>query len=288
MSTKKVTPPNSNPKEMHCGIVMPISNHADYPKGHWHEVLNIIKEVLDEIDDYQFKTDLVSESDGVVTPIHNSIVNNLYDADIVICDISSSNPNVFFELGMRLTFDKPVIIIKDDISKSPFDTTIIPYIEYSAALRYVNIQELKSNLTKSLLATLHKKDEDPNYSPFLIHFRDIKYKPSEEMSEKEIEMPSYAKIIMDRLDTIELRQKTKINPVREGSAVREREYEKLRLRQFLNHLIEKYKDSILSGDYKYENLETAAFVFVGENPNHLTKNDVYNEINYAFNKGTKS
>jgi len=42
---------------------------------------------------------------------------------MIVCDISGRNPNVMFELGLRLAFDKPAIIIKDEITPYSFDTS---------------------------------------------------------------------------------------------------------------------------------------------------------------------
>jgi len=47
--------------------------------------------------------------------IHGEIIKNIESADFVLCDISLLNPNVFFELGIRTSLNKPVCIIKDDL-----------------------------------------------------------------------------------------------------------------------------------------------------------------------------
>ncbi|VVD91649.1 hypothetical protein PHO31112_01652 [Pandoraea horticolens] len=90
---------------------MPISNTDPYPNGHWADVKAIITQAVQQIADYEpFTVDLVSSSDsgGV---IQKQILHQLYSSDIVICDVSSKNPNVMLELGIRLAFDKPVVLI---------------------------------------------------------------------------------------------------------------------------------------------------------------------------------
>ena len=57
--------------------------------------------------------------------IHKTIVQNLYLNPIVVCDVSGKNANVMFELGLRLAFDKPTIIIKDDKTDYSFDTSVV-------------------------------------------------------------------------------------------------------------------------------------------------------------------
>ena len=38
--------------------------------------------------------------------IHAQIVKNLQFADVVLCDVSTHNPNVFFELGIRTALNR--------------------------------------------------------------------------------------------------------------------------------------------------------------------------------------
>src|SRR5262245_30404025 len=48
--------------------------------------------------------------------IHATIVKNIEQSDLVLCDMSSLNPNVFFELGIRTAVDKPACMVVDDIT----------------------------------------------------------------------------------------------------------------------------------------------------------------------------
>lgn len=74
-------------KEIKCGIIMPIAAMPGYTAEHWLEVKNIIKEATDSIEGYDISTEIVSNSDGEIDVIHKRIIQNLYNADIVICDI---------------------------------------------------------------------------------------------------------------------------------------------------------------------------------------------------------
>lgn len=195
-------------EDFFCGIVMPISNHTDYPHGHWTEVLKIIEETMAEVvfnPPLNLEVKIVSESREVL-PIQSSIVNNLYDADLVICDVSSANPNVFFELGMRLTFDKPVIIIKDEKTNIAFDISPIKYIQYDSSLRYQNVNTFKSELKEAIMGTILKTKEDPNYSPFLKHFSEIEFKPNEAMAPSELSVPPYIEVLFEKMNNIEQKQ----------------------------------------------------------------------------------
>lgn len=86
--------------------------------------------------------------------IHARIIEQLERASLVLCDMTSLNPNVFFELGIRTALDKPISLVKDDLTQSvPFDTGIINYHEYASDLRpwiiKSQIRDLAAHLSKS-------------------------------------------------------------------------------------------------------------------------------------------
>ena len=149
-----------------CGIVMPISAIDGCSSDHWAEVLKIIEEACNAA---SFHPMLVSDADesGI---IQKRIVSNIYNSDLVVVDVSAKNPNVMFELGMRLAFDKPAIIIKDDKTSYSFDTGVIEHLSYPRDLHYYSILDFKSKLATKLTATLKASKTDTNYTTFLKHF----------------------------------------------------------------------------------------------------------------------
>jgi hypothetical protein len=160
-------------KKVQVGLVMPIAQIENCGPEHWLEVKSIIIEALSNHEKYHFETKLVSESDSIGL-IHKRIVQGLYNSHIVICDVSCKNPNVMFELGMRLAFDKPTIIIKDDKTNYTFDAGGIEHVEYPRDLRFSRIVEFKSILLKKTIATYEDSLNDPNHSPFLKSFGEFK------------------------------------------------------------------------------------------------------------------
>lgn len=153
-----------------CGIIMPIADMAGYEKGHWIRVKDVLNEAIEKA---SYKPRLVSESENSAV-IHANIVQNLYDDSIVVCDVSGKNANVMFELGLRLAFDKPTIIVKDDQTDYSFDTSPIKHIPYRADLRFDDVREFQKAVSKAVAATVEKKKSDPDYSPFLKHFHRVK------------------------------------------------------------------------------------------------------------------
>ncbi len=153
-----------------CGIIRPIAALDDYSAEHWSDVHTII---ADAIDQAGFETRLVSDADAMGV-IQGRIVKNLYDDDLVVCDVSGKNPNVMFELGMRLAFDKPTIVIKDDLTSYSFDTSPIEHLGYPRDLRFNQIIEFKERLARKATATFNAPTDDPHYKSFLQHFGPIK------------------------------------------------------------------------------------------------------------------
>lgn len=167
-----------------CGIVMPISGIDGIPKEHWADVLQILK---DAIYSAGFEVNLVSDADEV-SIIQKTIVQNLYSNDIIVCDVSCKNPNVMFELGMRLAFDKPTIIIKDDKTDFTFDTSVIEHLTYPRDLRFNTITLFKELLAKKVKATFQKASDDGTYTTFLKNFGEFKVA---QIKEKEISSEQY-------------------------------------------------------------------------------------------------
>jgi len=179
-------------KDLTCGVVMPISTIDGCSESHWKEVKDIIFDASKMVG---FVPNLVSDADDVGS-IHKRIIQNLYDSDIVVCDVSGKNPNVMFELGIRLAFDKPTILIKDDKTSYSFDTSTIEHLEYPRDLRYNTIKGFKKNLSDKIKAT-YEASKGEGYTTFLKHFG--KFKVSK-LDEEEVSANAF---IMKKLEGME-------------------------------------------------------------------------------------
>ncbi|MGP0834045.1 hypothetical protein [Serratia sp. CY85251] len=162
-----------------CGIIMPIADTPTYPKGHWTDVYNILSEAAISAG---FEPNMVS-FDEDVSVIQKRIVQNIYNNPIVVCDISSRNANVMFELGMRLAFDKPTVIVKDEKTPYSFDISSIEHLDYPSDLRYQAINEFKAKLAGKISETHKRATTDPEYTTFLKHFGTFKVA---KLDEKEV------------------------------------------------------------------------------------------------------
>ncbi len=151
---------NTNRIEITVGIVRPISPVGTYTFEHWNNIQKVIEGALSSDEQYDFKVSLVSDGDKAEV-IQNTIIRNLYHSDVVVCDLSSQNPNVFFELGVRMTFRKPCILIVDSNTKAPFDVSSIKYLKYPKTLhKYELERELEIPLRKMVIASYEQYKSD--------------------------------------------------------------------------------------------------------------------------------
>ena len=156
-----------------CGLVMPISAMHGYTAEHWADVRRFVSDSVRSITDPQFQVQLVSDAEDVGV-LQKRIVQNLYGAAMIVCDVSGLNPNVMFELGLRLAFDKPTVMIKDDATAYPFDTGVIEHIPYARDLRVNRMVEFGKTLADKIVATYKAAAADANHSTFLKSFGTFK------------------------------------------------------------------------------------------------------------------
>jgi len=63
-----------------------------------------------------------AEEEGNQQNILKDVIQPIYDADLILADLTGLNPNVLYELGIAHTLNKKTIIItKDDVAQLPFD-----------------------------------------------------------------------------------------------------------------------------------------------------------------------
>lgn len=133
-----------------CFAIMPISDCEGYEKGHFEHVYNdIIKPASTQAGFSPIRADEVKETNL----IHLDILKKLIDAPIAVCDLSTRNPNVLFELGIRQAFDKPVVLIQEKGTPKIFDISPLRYLEYSKDMKYHEVLESQKNLKEAIEAT---------------------------------------------------------------------------------------------------------------------------------------
>lgn len=130
-----------------CGIVMPIAAMGEsYPAEHWRRVRKIIERAIQKAG---LRSVLVWEN-AEVDVIQSAILQNLYENDVVVCDVSGLNPNVMLEAGLRLSTKRPTIIITDRVQRPPFDISNIGYVDYQKDLEYNAIEDFIEKLASKI------------------------------------------------------------------------------------------------------------------------------------------
>jgi nucleoside 2-deoxyribosyltransferase len=100
-------------------VIMPFSEKGkqERPKGFFDEVLKSV--ITPAANAAGFAVETARQEDSDV--IHHTIINRLLHDDLVIADLTDHNPNVLFELGIRLAKEKAVVLIKSKDTGPIFD-----------------------------------------------------------------------------------------------------------------------------------------------------------------------
>ena len=142
-----------------CFVIMPIGDADGYDKGHFTHVYNdIIKPAVEQTEFTPRRADEVKETNF----IHLDILTKLIEAPIAICDLSSRNPNVLFELGIRQAFDKPVVLIQEKGNPKIFDIGPLRYLEYLKDMKYHDVLKTQQELKTAIEATKAAEGEHGN------------------------------------------------------------------------------------------------------------------------------
>ncbi|MGB5791782.1 hypothetical protein [Poseidonibacter sp.] len=145
-----------NKEEIECFVIMPISNQHDYDDGHFTLVYeDIIKPAIEANNMKAIRADETKNTNL----IQLDILKRIIETPIAICDMSSKNPNVFYELGMRQAFDMPTVLIKDESTNAPFDISGLRYITYNKDMKHRDVKNAVEELTNCIQETYSKKDD---------------------------------------------------------------------------------------------------------------------------------
>ena len=100
--------------------------------------------------------------------IQSTIVNDLMEADLVVADLTEHNPNVMFELGVRMAEDKPVVLIKAQGTGPLFDIdNMLRVFEYSPNLWQTTIEKDLPLLREFIKGAWENRASDKTYIKIL-------------------------------------------------------------------------------------------------------------------------
>jgi hypothetical protein len=142
-----------------CFIIMPItvsdSMRSSYRDGEEHFIHVMDCLFIPAIEKAGFKP-IPPKAQGSDL-IHAEIIKNLESSDIVLCDMSCLNPNVFFEFGIRTSLNKPVCVVKDELTeKVPFDTGILNHQAYDSSIDPWKLPAEIEKLTAHIISSVER------------------------------------------------------------------------------------------------------------------------------------
>lgn len=178
-----------------CFIITPIGDEKDSIRRHIEGIIDaVIMPVMENDYDIQVAHRLFE-----MGSINKQIMELIYKSDLVIANLTGTNPNVMYELAFRHTLGLPVITIAEKGTKLPFDVSTERTIFYTNDLHGV------IDIQKELKRYLSQIDFDSGRTSGPIHdyldsvelknliFRNNKNKDTAEILE----------LIVKRLETIE-------------------------------------------------------------------------------------
>lgn len=166
--------PQENNKEKTCFVIMPIADHPDYEIGHFERVYKyLIQPACIQAGYKPIRADDTKASNMIML----DVLKNIVDCDMAICDLSSRNANVFYELGLRQAFDKKTILIRDGKHDVPFDLLGFRYVNYSPSLRVDTVNKEINDIATMLDKTDNADITDANSIVSILKMRPAEIDP---------------------------------------------------------------------------------------------------------------
>ena len=148
--------PSNAEQRPECFVIMPISDTEGYAPGHFRRVFeDIFSPACAQAGYRAVRADDVRATNM----IHLDVLQRLLNAPLAICDLSSRNPNVLFELGLRQAFDRPVVLVQETSTPAVFDIAPLRYTEYRRARIYHEVLEDQVAIGRAIRETVAALDQ---------------------------------------------------------------------------------------------------------------------------------
>jgi hypothetical protein len=156
---------SSNAGKLVAFVAMPFSERTStFPPGYFDEVLKHL--ITPAAVKANFNARTANKAGSEV--IQSTIVNDLDSADLVIVDLTEHNPNVLFELGMRIAFDKPVCLIRAKGTTPIFDIDhMLRVYDYNPAMWPSTLDVDIPALSTHIAETWKNRETDRSYLKIL-------------------------------------------------------------------------------------------------------------------------
>lgn len=148
-----------------CFVIMPfVERSDDHPTGFFDEVFNSIFKPAATAAGFVVKTAKRQGSDV----IQSTIVTDLLRADLVLADLTEHNPNVLFELGMRMARDLPVALVRAKGTGPIFDVdNMLRVQDYSPNLWTSTVEKDVPVITEHIIATWENRETAQTFMKIL-------------------------------------------------------------------------------------------------------------------------
>ncbi len=128
-----------------CFVVMPFGEKKDLDGQDidFDDIYRFFfKKAVEDIGIECVRCDEIEEAGS----IHDKMFEHIYYADVVVVDITTSNPNVYYELGVRHALAKGVtVLIRRKGTTIPFNIQGLQVVEYDQA-RFGSIERAKARI----------------------------------------------------------------------------------------------------------------------------------------------
>lgn len=182
--------------EMQCFVIMPIGDHPTHEKGHFSKIYRDL--IKPAIENAGFKAYRADEGGGSQN-IQIDVIKQIIEAPMALCDLSTRNPNVLFELGIRQAFDLPVALIQEVGTERIFDINTFNTEEYRSGRIYDEVMEDRQ-IISNLIKTTFKKHNDGDGVNSIIRL--IPSLEKAKLSDKEINSNGMINIMFNQMNKI--------------------------------------------------------------------------------------
>jgi len=120
----------------YCFVIMPYGEKND-AQGAVTDFDVVYEEIIEEVVANRLEIRCL-RSDKVQAPgwVHRDMLQHIVQADVTVVDISTLNPNVFYELGVRHALRKGVtVLIRKKGTQIPFNIRGLRIIEYDLDIK---------------------------------------------------------------------------------------------------------------------------------------------------------
>lgn len=148
-----------------CFVAMPFSEKTDhYATGFFDEVFASLFKPAIEAAGFVPRTAKRQGSDV----IHATIVNELLNADLVLADLTEHNPNVLFELGLRMAKELPIALVRAKGTNPIFDVDNMLRVEsYNPNLWPSTVEKDVPRLTAHVEEAWSRRESETTYLSML-------------------------------------------------------------------------------------------------------------------------